>query len=42
MNRRPAAVHNAAITALSRGQVGNATSALSHVYAMQWGKLFGE
>jgi len=31
---------NAAIGALSKGQVGNAVSALSNVYTMQWGKYF--
>ena len=31
---------NAAITALSRGQVGNAVAALANVYTMQWGKYF--
>ena len=31
---------NSAITALSKGQVGNAVSALSNVYTMQWGKYF--
>jgi len=31
---------NAAITALSKGQIGNAVSALSNVYTMQWGKYF--
>jgi len=33
---------NAAITALLRGQIGNAVSALSNVYTMQWGKYFSE
>jgi hypothetical protein len=31
---------NAAMTALSRGQVGNAIAALENVYTMQWGKYF--
>lgn len=33
---------NAAIAALTKGQVGNAVSALSNVYTMQWGKYFSE
>jgi hypothetical protein len=33
---------NAAMTALSRGQVGNAVAALSNVYTMQWGKYFSQ
>lgn len=31
---------NSAITALSKGQTGNAVAALSNVYTMQWGKYF--
>ncbi len=31
---------NAAMTALTKGQVGNAIAALSNVYTMQWGKYF--
>jgi hypothetical protein len=31
---------NAAMTALSKGQAGNAIAALSNVYTMQWGKYF--
>jgi hypothetical protein len=31
---------NAAMTALSKNQVGNAVAALANVYTMQWGKYF--
>jgi len=33
---------NAAIVALTKGQVGNAVSALGNVYTMQWGRYFSE